>query len=356
MPNLDWLRERAVSHSLFRPTTLKAAIARLGFVQADPIRSPARAQDLILRHRVEGYREGDLDRSYASLEIEEDRFYTYGFLPREIAALLYPRKAKRLAKLEHRVLEVVRECGPTHPSALEAVFGGARVINAWGGYSKATKRALERLHHHGLLRIARREKGIRVYEVAPTPVDPLPHGARFEKLVLVAANVLAPVVETTLYAIASHLRRFAPGVTNHRPILRALLRTGQLESAAVDGVRYLWPAFAHVPEPPPQGVRCLAPFDPVVWDRRRFQHLWQWPYRFEAYTPQAKRLRGYYAMPLLWRDQVIGWANATVVAKKLSVEFGFVERRPRDRQFRREADAEIARLEAFLDDKRASQN
>jgi hypothetical protein len=46
-----------------------------------------------------------------------------------------------------------------------------------------------------------------------------------------------------------------------------------------------------------------------VWDRRRFEHLWGWAYRFEAYTPAPKRVRGYYALPLLWRDRVIGWGN-----------------------------------------------
>ena len=50
-------------------------------------------------------------------------------------------------------------------------------------------------------------------------------------------------------------------------------------------------------------MRLLAPFDPVVWDRRRFEMFWGWAYRFEAYTPAAKRQLGYYALPLLWRDQ-----------------------------------------------------
>ena len=63
---LDDLRRSAVTHSLFTPTTLKRALHRLGFVQADPIRAPARAQDLTLRHRVKDYRAGDLERRYAS--------------------------------------------------------------------------------------------------------------------------------------------------------------------------------------------------------------------------------------------------------------------------------------------------
>ena len=55
-----------------------------------------------------------------------------------------------------------------------------------------------------------------------------------------------------------------------------------------------------------------VPIDPVVWDRRRFELLWNWAYRFEAYTPVPKRRWGYYVLPLLWRDRVIGWANASV--------------------------------------------
>ena len=57
---LDDLRRFAVTRSLFAPTTLKRAVQKLGFVQADPIRAPARAQDLTLRHRVRNYRAGDL--------------------------------------------------------------------------------------------------------------------------------------------------------------------------------------------------------------------------------------------------------------------------------------------------------
>ena len=75
-------------------------------------------------------------------------------------------------------------------------------------------------------------------------------------------------------------------------------------------------------------VRLLAPFDPIVWDRRRFELLWGWPYRFEAYTPAAKRRFGYYALPLLWRDRVIGWGNVTVQDGAMHVDLGFVAGAP----------------------------
>lgn len=91
---LDHLRRYAVARSLFKPTTLSRAIQRLGFVQADPIRAPARAQDLTLRHRVAGYRAGDLERRYPRLPLEEDFFVNYGFLPREHHQLMHPRTAR----------------------------------------------------------------------------------------------------------------------------------------------------------------------------------------------------------------------------------------------------------------------
>src|SRR6267142_961856 len=81
---LDDLRHLAVTQSLFTPTTLKRALHRFGFVQADPIRAPARAQDLILRHRVKDYRAGDLERRYTKLGVEEDFFINYGFVPRSV--------------------------------------------------------------------------------------------------------------------------------------------------------------------------------------------------------------------------------------------------------------------------------
>ena len=114
-------------------------------------------------------------------------------------------------------------------------------------------------------------------------------------------------------------------------------------------MEWYWPAGETPPDSEAEeAVRLLTPFDPVVWDRRRFEHFWGWPYRFEAYTPPAKRVRGYYAMPLLWRDDVIGWANSRFDGGRLHIEVGFVEKRPAEAEFRSELDREVARLEMFL--------
>ena len=96
-------------------------------------------------------------------------------------------------------------------------------------------------------------------------------------------------------------------------------------------------------------MALLAPFDPIVWDRRRFEAFWGWRYRFEAYTPAVKRTLGYYAMPLLWRDTVVGWANLSVADGRLVCAPGYVSgRAPRDRAFKPALEAELESLRAFL--------
>ena len=105
-----------------------------------------------------------------------------------------------------------------------------------------------------------------------------------------------------------------------------------------------------MPEHEVDGVRFLAPFDPVVWDRRRFELLWGWPYRFEAYTPAAKRKHGYYALPILWRNRVIGWANIGLRNETVESQFGYVSgRAPRDREFKSALHAEVEAMRTFLD-------
>jgi len=352
---LNRLRTHARLATLFAPTTLASAVDKLGFVQADPIRAPARAQDLILRHRVSGYRAGDLERSFARLQLEEDFLYAYGFMSGDTTRLLHPRLDPGCeagvhvpAGLAAEVLAFVRANGPTHPRDLEERFGRDRAVNGWGGFSKATTRALEGLHHYGLLRVAQRRGGIRIYEVAPPPAAEAAERARH--LVMRVARILAPVSTVSLRSALALMARRNPGLGPLAPVVAMALRTGELEREETDGETYLWPTldddWRHCQAP--RDVRLLAPFDPVVWDRRRFEHLWGWAYRFEAYTPPPRRLFGYYAMPLLWSDEVIGWANVRLVSGKLHVVIGYIRRCPQTREFQRALDAELARMERFL--------
>ena len=87
----------------------------------------------------------------------------------------------------------------------------------------------------------------------------------------------------------------------------------------------------------------------MVWDRRRFELFWGWAYRFEAYTPPAQRRLGYYALPLLWRDRVVGWGNVAAAEGRLTAELGYLAgRAPREPAFRRALEGELDRMASFL--------
>jgi uncharacterized protein len=361
---LNDLRRFAVARSLFKPTTLKRALDRFGFVQADPIRAPARAQDLILRHRVKDYHAGDLERQYPKLGIEEDFFVVYGFVTRRVHRLMHPRANAGVPaegsgswpaareKRARRLLEFVRERGAVHPREADSYFSHGTVTNYWGGSSSATTHLLAAMHYRGMVRVLRRERGVRVYAVQPNgaePADIAERLARIDALVDVAVRIYAPLPGPCLADLVRRLRFAVPQWQSE--LKNALQRVkARLSHASVDGIDWYWPADEDPARvEPPTAVRLLTPFDPVVWDRDRFELLWAWQYRFEAYTPAPKRKLGYYAMPLLWRDRVIGWANLSVEKGRLQSQFGYIEPRlPRDRTFRQELEAELDRIRSFL--------
>jgi uncharacterized protein YcaQ len=328
-------------------------------VQADPIRAPARAQDLTLRHRVKDYRAGDLESRYTRLAIEEDCLVNYGFLPREHLALMHPREAKRAWDADTRrkaidVLAYVQAHGAVHPRQVELHFAHGRVQNYWGGSSNATTQLLDGMHYRGMLRVVRRDSGTRVYEAVahagpPTTAPPAARNAPPRSSNWWCANTrrCRPRASPTWCGCWATARRTCRRRRRRRCASRAKS----------------WPAAASTAPPgtgPPTKTRpraamrpttrcaCSRPSIPVVWDRRRFELLWGWTYKFEAYTPAPKRQFGYYALPLLWHDRVIGWANVTAPGGRLQAEFGYVDKKPRDAAFRAALDDELQRMTQFL--------
>jgi uncharacterized protein YcaQ len=361
---LEELRRFAISRSLFEPTSLKRALDRRGFVQADPIRAPARAQDLTLRHRVKDYRAGDLERQYERLDIEEDFFVVYGFVSKRIEALMHPRSDAEVPaegstpwsaaqkKRAHAVLEFVRERGTVHPREVDEHFSHGKIRNYWGGTSNASTHLLAAMHYRGMLRVTRRQSGVRLYAVhehGPEPADVAERSERIDALVDAAVQVYAPLPSASLAYLVRRLRYAAPQWRGD--LTMALKRARQrLALARVDGVDWYWPANESATRSEVRdAVRLLTPFDPVVWDRDRLELLWNWTYRFEAYTPAPKRKLGYYALPVLWRERVIGWANLSVDSGELRSELGYIDSRaPRDRVFKHALELELERMRAFL--------
>jgi len=355
---LDHLRRFAISRSLFS-APLPRALTRLGFVQADPIRAPARAQDLTLRHRVPGYRAGDLEARYPKLAIEEDFFINYGFLPRELAALMHPRTPKTVWPKSrwsqaHAVLELVRERGVVHPRDVHAAFDHGRATNWFGGQSRASTQLLDGMHYRGLVRTAAREGGVRLYAVRDVHEPTVDVDQALDRLTDLVVNLYAPLSARSLSAVLRRIRLGAPQWSERLSALVART-TARLPTLTLDGQRWFWPEGEspmkrrHDAVDDDDTLRLLAPFDPIVWDRARFEAFWGWPYRFEAYTPASERVRGYYALPMLWRGQMIGWANAVVTEGSLRVEPGFVRgTRPCEVAFTRAWREEVDRLGVFL--------
>ena len=357
-PSLRQLRRYAIARSLFTATSLQRAIARLGFVQADPMRAPARAQDLILAQRVKGYRVGDLERRYPRLAIEEAFFVNYGFVPRETLALLHPRDAPRAwdARMEahaQEVLAFVRQQGRTHPKDVQAYFDHGR-IKRWGADLNASTHLLEGLHYRGLLRVVQRETGTRVYQaIEHSPLDDSPEArlARAGQLLDMVVQLYAPLPAASLGYLCGLLRHGVPHLAAETRHVQEQAKS-RYAHAQVDGVLWFWPrgekpmAAGH---PVDEGLRFLAPFDPVVWDRRRFQLFWGWEYKLEAYVPAHKRRMGHYAMPMLWGEHMLGWANLKVVDGRLQHELGFAGPQPRGSAFRLALHDALQQMQEFLE-------
>lgn len=314
--------------------------------------------------RVTGYRDGDLERRYPKLAIEEDFFINYGFVTQPLQALMHPRSNSCVPaegqrpwpparqKQAQLLLEFVHERGAVHPREVDDHFSHGTVRNYWGGSSNATTHLLDAMLYRGLLRVLRRDAGIRIYAVREhglAPADSAECRARMDLLADVAVCIYAPLPAFSLSFLLRRLRFAVPQW--HADWKSALERAKQrLAHARVQGIDWYWPADENPADSAPRDtVYLLTPFDPVVWDRYRFELLWGWVYRFEAYTPASKRKLGYYALPLLWRDRVIGWGNLSLKDSELRAEFGFIESQPpRERAFKRELAIELDRMRAFL--------
>jgi uncharacterized protein YcaQ len=361
-PTLRQLRRYAIARSLFQATSLPRAIARLGFVQADPMRAPARAQDLILAQRVVDYRAGELERSYPRLAVEEAFFFNYGFLPRKVLRLLHPRGEPRpwdawdagMQARAQELLAFLRTHGRAPARDLQAHFDHGR-IRRWGGDLNATTHLLDGLHYRGLLRVARREAGTRVYEAIEHPAQddgPEIRLSRARQLLDMVVHLYAPLPAPSLRYLCGLLRNGVPHLAAEVRQLQEQARA-RYAHAQVDGLLWFWPkgeepVAVAARNPVDDRLRFLAPFDPVVWDRRRFQLFWGWEYKLEAYVPTHKRRMGHYAMPVLWGEQTPGWANLKVVDGRLQQELGFAGPKPRGRAFRLAVDEALQQMHEFL--------
>ncbi|MGC4048238.1 MAG: crosslink repair DNA glycosylase YcaQ family protein [Paludibaculum sp.] len=180
-----------------------------------------------------GYRAGDLERRYPRLPIEEDFFVNYGFLPREIHALMHPRKAAgngrgHAGRKAQEVLDFVREKGVVHPREVDAHFEHGKTTNWFGGSSNASTQLLDGMHYRGLLRIARREGGHPALRGARDSCRrPRTSTRTMDRLVDVVVNKYAPLPATTLsgsWSCCFDSRSRTGGLERKHAVIRAKAR------------------------------------------------------------------------------------------------------------------------------------
>ena len=305
-------------------------MGRLGSLQFDPLDVTGRNHDLILAARIDGYR-----RAWTDTLLYEERWlyetYNKGLSLVPIAELPWYRITWDQGGVDHatstftdhaplveELLERIRSDGPLSSTDIEP----RAEIDWYWRPTNQVRAILEALAEAGVLGLARREGNRRVYDLAER---------------LFPSELLAqrpPEIDQRRHKLLSRYRAhgllgaggqseiwFGTGRTAaDRHALRTdLVDAGALVPVEVEGVRgtrfilgeeiaVLEEAARSVAagEPAGPGVTFLAPLDPFVWDRDLLRSLFDFDYVWEVYVPAAKRRWGYYVLPMLAGDRLIG--------------------------------------------------
>lgn len=352
------------------PDGLVQLVERIGYVQVDSINMVERAHHMILYARNQTYRPAHLKRL---VERERRLFENWTHDAAVIPTQFYPvwnlrfeRDRPRLAEkyrrwqgpdFEHsldRVLDHVAANGPAMARDLSPKDGGGS--GGWWEWHPA-KTALEYLWRTGRLAIARREGFQKVYDLAERVIPdhhrsaPPDHADYVDWACRGALRRLG-------FASAGEIARFWDLVTTEEAQDWLRDHDGEVSQVIVEGEARGCPrrlfAFADVPRlaaetpDPPARLRVLSPFDPLLRDRKRLEHLFGFDYRIEVFVPAEKRQYGYYVFPLLEGDRLVGRIDmkADRAAGELVVTALWPEPRVRFSK------ARMARLESELDRQR----
>lgn len=322
---------------------IDAALAHHGYIQIDPINVCGRMHDLILRNRVQGYREGDLMRHLHGDGDPHSATQRTAFehhLPDTHVLVAFPVAAwphllaamrqrtrthgawsgkltPRERELASHLLAEIAARGPLSSADFEDDRRGRRV---WGAATLA-KSTLQKLFFHGRLLIAQRDNNRRQYDLPErvlTPsilAQPEPSAsdtARWSVLLKLRQRRLTLLKRAELAHVESLVQPVSIG---SGPALYCLNEDVPLLNSVSDDSKSE-NRNSKITSP-----LLLAPLDPLIYDRRVGRQLWDFDYNWEVYTPPHKRVRGYYALPILSGHELVGHVDpkADRANKKLHV-------------------------------------
>ena len=329
---------------------------RLGSIQFDPLAVAGRSHDLVLHARVAGYDPAWCDLLYERREIFEAYNKGLSFVPTSDFPWFrgtWSRQGRRVlaenAQVAERVLERIQVDGPL--SALDFERERGATTDWFGMPTNAVRAVLEAYAVTGVLGLARRDGNRRYYDLAerllPTDVlareVPLKEQLRHKLLSRYQAHGLLGVGGGGDIFGGIGPAKPDPRWPDYpgRTVLREeLVEGGELVSVEVEGVRgkrFVLREDVELleapPEPPPS-VAFLSPFDALVWDRGLLGSLFGFDYVWELFVPPAKRRWGWYVLPMLFCDRLVGRiepridrAGARVEVLDVWWEDGFAPRR-----------------------------
>ena len=346
--SLTALRRLAIAAQGYTPRArrgtgreVEEAIRGLSCVQLDSISAVDRSHRIVLGSRVGAYPRETVSRLLRTGRVFEYWAHEACLLPVEDWPLFgWVRERYRS---EHPWWGDVRG---RYPGLAEQVLGQIRGRGAlasrdfegrgkkgemWGW--KPAKEMLEALHSAGELVIAARASGFqRLYDlpdrVLPSEMlnaPPLPEDEAVRELVARAVRARGVLTES---GIAEHWR-LRGGAARVRPHVDALVTAGVVERLRVDdgGPPVVVPAGAALDGPRPTAAALLSPFDNLLWDRTFTRRVFGFDHVIEVYKRATERQYGYYVLPFLWRDRIVGRADlkterreGTLVVKALHLE------------------------------------
>jgi uncharacterized protein len=299
---------------------VEAAIRRLSCVQLDSISTVERSHRIALGGRVGDYPRESISRLLARGRLIEYWAHEACLLPADVWPLFRPvmenggrrwygQVDRTHPHLREHVLEEIRSRGPLGSRHFD---GAARQGEMWGW--KPAKQMLELLWNHGELVVSGRQGFQRLYDLpervlprsilgASTPPEP----ERLRTLALQAVRARGVLTES---GIVEHWR-LRGGAASIRPTVDSLVEDGLLERLAVEdgGASVVVAAGTELDRPPPSAAVLLSPFDNLLWDRPFARRVFGFDHLIEVYKPAPQRRYGYYVLPLLWRDRIVGRAD-----------------------------------------------
>jgi uncharacterized protein YcaQ len=318
---------------------VEATIRALSCVQLDSITAVERSHRIALGSRVGAYPRETVSRLLGQGRIFEYWAHEACLLPveewplfRSVMRNHHPWRGDVIGEhpqLAEEVRAAVRERGPIASRDFEGTGGGGM----WNW--KPAKVMLEALWNNGELAIAGRVSGFqRLYDLAERVIPravleaPEPDEAtRLEELTIRAVRARGALTEA---GIVEHWR-LRGGAARIRPQVDTLLRQGLLERLHVDdgGADVLVPGGAELDPARPTAAALLSPFDNLLWDRAFARRVLGFDHVIEVYKPAHERQYGYYVLPFLWRDRIVGRADlksergeGALVVKALHLERG----------------------------------